>query len=84
MSKMTKTPLQLKFEQLPRFVSFIKDIKPELDKAGISRSTFDRDRKADPDLIPYGRLRFYTELFNCEIQELVCFEPKRIGIDMRV
>jgi|GEM_PF-6391462 len=73
---MTKTPLQLKFEQLPRFISFTQDIKPELDKAGISIITFDRDRYMDPNLIPYGRLKFYTELFNCEIHELVCFDQK--------
>ena len=70
MPNQEKTPLEQKFLRLPRFIEFDRDIKPELDRAGISRDTFDKDQKANPNNIPQERLLVYAEIFNCKVSDL--------------
>ncbi len=73
MTKAKTTPLETRYQQLPKYacVPFKETIKPMLDKAGISESTFKRDLIADPDSIPTGRLKFYAQLFSCSIDDLL-------------
>lgn len=71
MAKQRNTPLQTKYQQLPKSVVFEKDILPELVKAGIGARTFHRDRNSNPNNIPHGRLAVYAALFGCDVAELI-------------
>jgi hypothetical protein len=71
MAKQRNTPLQTKYQQLPKSVVLKKDILPDLEKVGISARTFDRDRNSNPNNIPHGRLAVYAALFNCDVSELI-------------
>ena len=64
------TPLEQKYLSLPKFVDFELDIKPELDKAGISKDAFERDCRVNPNFIPRERIQVYADIFNCNVQEL--------------
>lgn len=65
------TPLEQKVQALPRAVVFAHHILPVLQEAGISESTFNRDRRARPESIPYKRLQVYAGLFDCDVADLV-------------
>ncbi len=65
------TPLQEKFEALPKKVNFEKEIEPILVKHEISISTFYRDLKAKPSSIPHARLQVYAALFDCDVDDLI-------------
>lgn len=65
------TPLEQKFKALPRAVTFKDNVLPALLKAGISESTFHRDRRAKPESIPYERLLIYAGFFDCDVADLV-------------
>lgn len=71
MAKSTITPLQRKFQELPRSVNFKQHILPELEKADISERTFARDRKTSGNSIPHSRLQVYAALFECEVADLI-------------
>jgi hypothetical protein len=65
-----RTPLAMRFLRLPLCVDFELDIKPELDKAGISSDTFEYDCNAEPSSIPSKRLEVYASVFNCKPDDL--------------
>lgn len=67
------TPLNRKFQRLPKFVDFELDIRPELHKAGITREQFKLDCCSEPELLPADRLLVYARIFNCSIKELTSF-----------
>jgi hypothetical protein len=73
MAKAKTTPLQEKFQGLPKYITFEKDIQPALCKAGyeISERTFQRHREKDPNTIPTGILKIYAQLFNCTVDDLL-------------
>lgn len=73
MSQTKITPLESKYLNLPKYIKFSSDILPELEKATppIARRTFERDLKADPNTIPTGRLKVYSQIFACSIDDLL-------------
>ena len=71
MENQLETPLVHLLKTLPTSVNFELDIKPELEKAGIDKNTFERDCKSVPIFISLQRLKVYARVFNCKIDELV-------------
>lgn len=69
MAKTTPTPLENKYQALAQGLvpAFLEALKT----AEISRSTFDRDRKANPTSIPSNRLLIYSSLLDCDMAELL-------------
>lgn len=72
MAKELKTPLQLKFDQLPIGIGRKRFVE-EVVKAGISERTFDRDMEAASNSIPIWRMQVYSGLFGLgqDISELI-------------
>jgi hypothetical protein len=66
-----RTPLKIKYDNLPRHIVFEKDVLPLLEKASITRDTFYRDMKINGSAIPHIRLQVYAGLFDCSIDELI-------------
>lgn len=63
---------------LPRHIKLV-DLERELDKVGISKSTFLRDQKiqiTDKNSIPSDRLDKYAVIFGCSVNDLKNYEVK--------
>lgn len=64
---------------LPRHI-LIRDIERLLEKEGISRDTFYRDRNLNPKSetsIPTDRLQKYANLFECSLDDLITTQVKK-------
>lgn len=68
--KKEKTPLEIKFSELPISIGR-KGFLAELGKAGISERTWIRDREAPSNSIPVWRMQVYAALFECDLSELI-------------
>lgn len=66
-----KSPLQEKFNALPRSTHFENDVLPILEKHGISKNTFYRDQKSKGSSIPHERLQVYAALLDCDVSDLI-------------
>ena len=77
MSKLKYT-LTKQISLLPRHIKLV-DLENELQKVGISKSTFSRDLKikaTDKTSIPSDRLDAYAIIFGCTANELKNYEVK--------
>jgi len=77
---MRKYKLDNFIDQLPRTVS-VKALCTTLEKKGILRDTFFRDRRIEAKSktsIPEKRLSVYAQLFGCTIDELLNYKPRKI------
>lgn len=72
MTKSKITPLEQIWQERPNKITF-EQIEKLFEKADISfsRSTFERDRKANPGNIPHQRLQVYAGAFDCEVSDLI-------------
>ena len=66
MAKQQQTPLQIKYEALPKSLVFKTDILPILEASDISGDTFYRDLKAQSNSIPVWRLQVYAGLLGLD------------------
>jgi len=76
---MRKYKLDAFINKLPRTVS-VKALCTTLDKKGVSRDTFFRDRRIEAKSeksISEKRLSIYAQLFKCTIDDLLNYKPRK-------